>query len=49
MFTTVATARIRAHKHYRLDAEKIRRARRVLLTPTETEKIERALDRANSE
>ena len=33
-----------AHKHYRLDAAKIRRAKRVLRADTETETIERALD-----
>jgi hypothetical protein len=34
----------RAHKHFRLDAAKIRRAQRVLRVDTETETIERALD-----
>lgn len=32
------------HKHFRLDAGKIRRAQKVLRTKTETETIERALD-----
>jgi hypothetical protein len=32
------------HKHFRLDAAKIRRAQRVLNARTETETIERALD-----
>jgi hypothetical protein len=45
----VATARIRSHKHYRLDAAKIRQAQRVLRAETETETIERALDLAISE
>jgi hypothetical protein len=34
----------RTHKHFQLDAGKIRRARKVLRTKTETETIERALD-----
>lgn len=33
-----------SHKHFRLDAVKIRRAQKVLRTKTETETIERALD-----
>ena len=33
-----------AHKHFRLDARKIKQAQRVLQTGTETETIERALD-----
>ncbi len=41
----VGTARNRiAHKHFRLDTAKIRRAQRLLRTGTETETIERALD-----
>jgi len=32
------------HKHFRLNAAKIRRAQRVLAASTETETIERALD-----
>ncbi len=40
-----ATARNRiAHKHFRLDAAKIKRAQRLLKTATETETVERALD-----
>ena len=39
------TARNRvSHKHFQLDAVKIRRAQRVLRAKTETETIERALD-----
>ena len=39
------TARNRvSHKHYQLDAVKIRRAQKVLRAKTETETIERALD-----
>ena len=39
------TARNRvSHKHFQLDAAKIRRAQKVLGTKTETETIERALD-----
>ena len=33
-----------SHKHFRLDATKIRRAQKVLKARTETETIERALD-----
>ncbi len=33
-----------AHKHFRLDIAKIKRAQRVLKTGTETETLERALD-----
>lgn len=40
----VATARTRAHKHFQLDAAKIKRAQRALKAKTETEAIERALD-----
>ena len=32
------------HKHFRLDAGKIKRAQRLLKTGTETETVERALD-----
>ena len=39
----------RAHKHFQLDAIKIKRAQKVLRTRTETETIERALDFAISE
>ncbi len=38
------TPRTRAHKHFRLDAAKIKRAQKVLQAGTETEAIERALD-----
>ncbi len=41
--------RERAHKHFRLDAVKIKRAQKVLQAATETETIERALDLAISE
>jgi hypothetical protein len=37
------------HKHFQLDAVKIRRAQKVLKAKTETEAIERALDLAISE
>lgn len=36
----------RSHKHYQLDAAKIKRAQKALRTKTETETIERALDDA---
>jgi len=39
----------RAHKHFRLDAAKIKRAQRVLRVTTETEAIKRALDLLLSE
>ena len=39
----------RSHKHFQLDAVKIRRAQRVLQARTETETIERALDLAIAE
>ena len=46
----MATTRVRiAHKHFRLDTAKIRRAQRVLRTGTETETIERALDEVIAE
>ena len=38
-----------AHKHFRLDAAKIKRAQRVLKTATETETIHRALDEVIAE
>ena len=41
--------RARAHKHFRLDAAKIKRAQKVLRAGTETEAIERALDLVISE
>jgi hypothetical protein len=39
----------RAHKHFQLDAVKIKRAQRALRAKTETEAIERALDFAIGE
>ncbi len=39
----------RSHKHFQLDASKIKRAQKVLQAKTETEAIERALDLAISE
>jgi len=39
----------RSHKHFRLDAVKIKRAQKVLHAGTETEAIERALDLVISE
>jgi hypothetical protein len=46
---SMATTRVRAHKHFRLDPRKIKRAQRVLRASTETEAIERALDLVISE
>jgi hypothetical protein len=40
----MATAGARSHKHFQLDAAKLRRAQRMLRADTETEAIERALD-----
>lgn len=46
----MAIARKRlAHKHFRLDAAKIKRAQKVLRADTETEAIDRALDLAIAE
>jgi len=45
----MATVRTRSHKHFRLDAMKIKRAQKVLRVSTETETIERALDLVISE
>lgn len=45
----MATARNRAHKHFQLDAIKIKRAKKVFKAKTETEAIERALDFAIGE
>lgn len=42
-------SRTRSHKHFLLDATKIRRAQKALRAKTETETIERALDLAISE
>lgn len=47
--TSMATASRRAHKHFQLDAVKIKRAQKALRAKTETETIERALDLAISE
>jgi hypothetical protein len=38
-----------AHKHFRLDAAKLRRAQKLLKTRTETETVERALELVISE
>jgi hypothetical protein len=38
-----------AHKHFRLDTAKIKRAQRLLRTGTETETIDRALDEVIAE
>jgi hypothetical protein len=43
------TTKSRSHKHFRLNAAKIRRAQKVLDAGTETEAIERALDLVISE
>lgn len=40
----MALARTRSHKHFQLDAVKLKRAQRALRAETETETIERALD-----
>jgi hypothetical protein len=45
----MATARNRVHKHFQLDARKIKRAQKALGAKTETEAIERALDFAIEE
>jgi len=45
----MATASKRVHKHFQLDAAKIRRAQKVFKAKTETEAIERALDFAIDE
>ena len=45
----MAAMRNRTHKHFQLDANKIKRAQRVLKAKTETEAIERALDFAITE
>jgi len=39
----------RSHKHFQLDARKIKRAQKILDAKTETETIERALDLAIAE
>jgi CDP-glycerol glycerophosphotransferase (TagB/SpsB family) len=45
----MGTANKRVHKHFQLDAAKIRRAQKVFQTKTETEAIECALDFAIDE
>jgi len=45
----MTTAKNRAHKHFRLDAAKIKRAKKVFNVSTETEAVERALDFAIDE
>ncbi len=45
----MTVARKRAHKHFQLDAIKIKQAQRMLHAKTETEAIERALDLAIEE
>jgi hypothetical protein len=45
----MAPTRNRAHKHFQLDAVKIKRAQKVFKAKTETEAIERALDFAIDE
>lgn len=45
----MANNQARVHKHFRLNAAKIKRAQRVLRVDTETEAIERALDLLISE
>ena len=45
----MALARTRSHKHFQLDAGKLKRAQRALKAKTETETIERALDVVISE
>ena len=43
------TGKRRSHKHFQLDAMKIKRVQKVLHADTETEAIERALDLVISE
>jgi hypothetical protein len=45
----MASQRNRAHKHFRLDTAKIKRAQKAFRAKTETEAIERALDFAIEE
>ena len=45
----MATTKKRSHKHFQLDAVKLKRAQKVLRAKTETEAIERALDFAIAE
>jgi hypothetical protein len=44
-----ATKTLPAHKHFRLDPVKLKRAQKVLSASTETETVERALDLAISD
>jgi len=45
----MATASKRTHKHFQLDASKLKRARKLLHAKTDTETVERALDFAIEE
>jgi len=45
----MGTTRNRSHKHFQLNAVKIKRAQKALRAKTETETIERALDLAIAE
>ena len=45
----MAVTRTRTHKHFQLDAAKIKRAQKALGAKTETETLERALDRVIAE
>ena len=46
---SMSSTKSRSHKHFQLDAVKIKRAQRALQAKTETETIERALDLAIAE
>ena len=46
---SMSTAKHRSHKHFLLDAAKIKRAQKALRADTETEAIDRALDMVISE
>jgi len=45
----MAGTRMRTHKHFQLDSAKIKRAQKALGAKTETEALERALDRVIAE
>ena len=45
----MAVTRTRTHKHFQLDSAKIKRAQKALGAKTETETLERALDRVIAE
>jgi hypothetical protein len=45
----MAVTRTRTHKHFQLDSAKIKRAQKALGARTETETLERALDRVIAE